>query len=380
MAKKKVVEDAVKEPAQIEMVKPVKMTFTEQLKYAGTVSKKQILFFTKNIAVMLEAGSTLPEALDVMSKHVKGKLQFVIMDLAQQVQHGHRFSYSLARHRNIFPNSYINMIEVGESTGRLGENLQRLAHELEKGYELKKKIIGASLYPGIVFIGGITLSFGIAIFILPKVAKLFRNFKVELPWTTRALMGVADFFQDHGSIAIGGTFFGMIFIYWFLKRAFMRPITHWFILHLPVMKSVSLHLNLTLFCRTLSSLLESGVTIDEAIRVCQKSVSNIYFKRFLGSAYTNIKAGDSLTALLETKKKLFPATDVQIIHIGERSGTLSTSLKYCADIHEKEVDNITKNMATILEPILLVLIGIMVGFLALSIITPIYSITSNLKA
>ncbi len=376
---RKKIEEAIDEPNTIEMVVPVKMTFAEQLKYAGTVSKKQVLFFTKNIAVMLQAGSTLPESLDVMGQYAKGKLKFVIMDLAKQVQHGHRFSYSLARHRNVFPNSYINMIEVGEQSGRLGENLQRLAEELEKNNELKKKVIGAAMYPGIVFIGGIALSFGIAIFILPKVAKLFKNFKVELPWTTRALMGVADFFQQHGPVAIGGTFFGIIFIYWLLKRGFMQPITHWLILHLPVLKNISLHLNLTLFCRTLSSLLESGVTIDEAIRICQKSVSNIYFKRFLGSAYTNIKAGDSLTALLETKRKLFPATDVQIIHIGERSGTLSTSLKYCADIHEKEVDNITKNMATILEPILLVLIGIMVGFLALSIITPIYSITSNIK-
>lgn len=363
-------------PAPPRIQGPTRM---ERFLNSGGVSKKQVLYFTKNLAVMLEAGSSLTEALGVLQEHVKGKLKIIVKDVYIQVDTGQKLSAALKKYEKYFSPVYLNMIEVGEFTGQLSSNLTHLAEQLEKQHELKRKVVGASMYPGIVFVGGIMLSFGIAVFILPSVAELFANFKVELPLPTRILLGISAFFETYGNVAIPGTFFGMIFLFWLLRRKFMQPITHWLILRIPVVKSMSKNLNLTLFCHIAHLLLESGVPIDKALTICAKSVTNRYYKKFLADAHKHITGGKSLTPLLKQKKHLFPQTDVQIIHIGERSGSLSTSLKYCASIHEKELDGLTKNLATILEPILLVLIGLMVGFLALSIITPMYSITAQLR-
>lgn len=345
----------------------------------GGIPKKDILYFTKNLSVMLEAGSTLLEAIGVMGRISKGRLKEVLIEVHAQVERGVKFSVALRRYEKYFSSIYINMIEVGEESGQLAENLQHLAEQLEKTHELKRKIFSAALYPSVVFIGGIMLSFGIAIFVLPEVAKLFNNFSVELPLPTRILLAFAGFFESHGVEAALATFVGISFFAWFFRRPFVKPITHWIFLHIPVIKDISRHLNIALFCRTMGSLLASGITIDESIRICARSVPNVRYQQFLYGAYTQIKGGGNLANLLATKKELFPLTDIQIISIGERSGALSESLSYCSTHHEQELDSITKNMATILEPILLVLIGVMVAFLALSIITPIYSITSSIR-
>ncbi|HAZ28260.1 MAG TPA: hypothetical protein DCY48_00585 [Candidatus Magasanikbacteria bacterium] len=345
--------------------------------YIGRVPQKQILFFTKNLSIMLQSGSTLPEALAVLKTQVKGRLRFILDDVYQSINTGQKLSEALRRHKKAFSDIYTNMIAIGEESGKLDQNLEHLGRQLEKNYELKKKVIGALIYPSIVCIGGIILSLGIALFVLPKVAKLFQNFKVELPLTTRVLISVSTFFQTHGILAAFLVVGGSVALVWTLRRERLRPLTHWVILHTPIISSISIHLNLTLICRTLSLLLKSGLTIDESISICAKTIHNIRYKKFLEFVYQKIKAGDSLTDTLRQNTHLFPPTDIQIISVGESSGTLSHSLEFCSTIHEDEVDSITKNLATILEPILLVAIGLLVGFLALSIITPLYSITGQ---
>ncbi|MFA5076073.1 MAG: type II secretion system F family protein [Patescibacteria group bacterium] len=347
--------------------------------YIGNVSQKQVLFFTKNLFIMLKAGLTLTEALIVLKDQIKGKLQFILNDVYDEVAKGYKLSEALEKTPKVFSDIYTNVIKVGEESGNLEQNLEYLAGQLGKNQALKRKVTGAMIYPAIVFIGGICLSLGIAIFILPKVTKMFDSFQIELPLTTRILIGVSNFFQAHGLIATVSIIGGLIFLFWFFRRKFVQPVSHWLILRLPIVKNIALHLNLTTFTRTLSILLDSGITIDDSIKICTKTVSNYYYKKFLRQTYTQVKAGDSLASILQQNKKLFPITDVQIIQVGEVSGTLSNSLKFCSSIHEDEVDNITKNLSTILEPILLVTIGLMVGFLALAIITPIYSITGKMR-
>ncbi len=356
-----------------------KITRWQKFLYLGGVSRKEILFFTKNLAVMLKAGLTLSEALAVLRNQAKGKLKIVLTEFAEHVEKGYKFSEALEKYPKIFSEIYINIIKIGEQSGTLEENLVHIAEQLGKNWELKKKIKGAMLYPIIVLVGISILTFGITVFVLPKVTKLFRNFQVELPLTTRILIRVADFFQNYGLWAFPITFATIIFLFWFLRSNFVKPATHLFILKAPIIKNISIHLNLTIFCRTLNILLKSGVTIDEGIKICSKTVSNLYYKNFLAYAFGKIKAGGTLAGILKEKKNLFPETDVQIINVGEKSGALSESLDYCASMHENEVDSITKNLANILEPVLLIVIGCIVGFLALAIITPIYSITGQFR-
>lgn len=354
------------------------MSWNKEISF-GNVSPKQILFFTKNLSILLRSGSTLPESLNVLKEQSKGKLQKILTDASRQIDGGNTLSATLRKYPKAFSEIYTNMLQIGEESGKLDQNLEHLSLQLEKSYGLRKKIISAMIYPSVVMIGGILLSIGIAIFILPKVARIFKNFHADLPLATRILLSVSEFFQNHGTLAIGLFLFLSIFLFWLSKQRFTRPLTHWIILHTPVVKQISQHLNLAVICRNMSLLLKSGITIDESIKICSKSLSNIYYQKFLFSAHGKIKSGDSLTNVLHANKTLFPPTDVQIISVGEASGNLSNSLEYCSSLHESEVDDLTKNLATILEPILLIIIGLMVGFLALSIITPIYSITGELR-
>lgn len=345
----------------------------------GWVSQKEILFFTKNLAVMLKSGSTLAESLDVLQKETKGKLRTILNDVYEEVSRGYKFSESLRRYPKVFSEIYTNMLQIGEESGRLEENLEQLVLQLQRSYALRKKIIGALTYPAIVFVGGLIVSLGVVIFVLPKVVVLFKSFGAGLPITTRVMIAISNFFQLYGVWAIPTIFVVLIFLFWLLRRDFLKSVTHWFILHTPVVKTISKDLNLSIFYQTMATLLTGCVTIDDGLKICAKVIPNYYYRKFLINAYGKIKAGSSLTNVLREKRSLFPATDAQIINVGEESGTLCEAMNYCFEIHDGELDDITKNLSTILEPFLLILIGFMVGFLALSIITPIYSIVGQMQ-
>lgn len=344
--------------------------------YLGGVKRKELLFFTKNLLMLVKAGSTLNESLVILRNQSKGKMQIVLGDVCESVQKGYKFSDALLKYPNVFFDVYISMIKIGEESGTLEVNLEHLADQIDKSYQMRKKVIGAMIYPAIVVILAVVLMFGITLFVLPKVTRIFKNFRVELPWTTKALIVIGDVSQDYGVyIAIGLIMLG-IFAFWLLRKKFMHPITHFAILNIPVVKSIASNSNMALFCRTMGMLLKGGVTIDEAMLICVDTAPNHYYKKCFAEAYTDIKGGESLGTVLAENKKLFSETDIQIIHVGEESGSLADSLSYCSSVHEAEVDATTKNLSTVLEPILLIFIGLMVGVLALSIITPIYSISN----
>ncbi len=375
---KEEIKKEIQEVQKVELPKKKKGKF-QKILYIGTVSIKDLLFFTKNLSVMLKAGTTLSEALAVLRDQGKSKLKMILEEVVEQVEGGHPFSEALEKHPRTFTDIYVNIVKIGEESGTLEDNLGYIAEQIDKSYQLRKKIIGAMIYPAIVIIGAIVLGLGIVLFVLPKITVLFKGFDVELPITTRILIWLSDFFQTYGFWASIGGVTGIIFFYILLRQNFIKPTTHWFFLNIPILRNITVHSNLASFCRTMGILLQSGVTIDEGINICSRTVSNYHYKKFLVETHSKVKAGDTLASSLATKKRLFSGTDVQIIKVGEESGTLSDSLQYCASIHEREVDSITKNLSTVLEPLLLISVGLMVGFLALSIITPIYSITGSIR-
>ena len=381
MPKKDIKKEKNKEsskPERVELPEKKRNIFQKML-VIGTVSMKELLFFTKNLSILLKAGTTLTEAIDVLKNQAKGKLKYVLEQVEEEIVEGHPFSEALADHKSTFSEIFVNIVCIGEQSGTLEDNLSYIAEQLDKSYQLRKKIVGAMIYPLIVIIGAVVLGIGIVLFVLPKVTVLFKGFDVELPLTTRILIWISDFFQAHGLLALIVGSVGLIVFFVLVKQKFVKPVTHWIFLYCPVIKNISVHANLASFCRTMSILLKSGVTIDEGIKICSRTVSNYHYQKFLEKTHDKIKSGDTLAASLALKKHLFYGTDIQIVKVGEQSGSLSDSLAYCATIHEREVDSITKNLSNILEPILLVLVGLMVGFLALSIITPIYSITGSVR-
>lgn len=354
-------------------------TRLEKLLYAGSVSHKQLLFFTKNLSILLRSGSSLTEALLVLEDQSKGKLRLVLNEVNFAVQRGTSLGEAFSRFPKVFSPTYVSIIKIGEKSGTLEENIDYIADQLETSYQLRRKIRGAMLYPAIVMIAAILLGIAVTFFILPKLTVLFSNFDVELPLTTRILLAIFNFFQSYGFSAVLGLLALLIFLFWFLRLEIVHPVTHWLLLRIPIVSAISKNYNLALFSRTLGVLLRSGVTIDEGLAICSASVSNYYYKKHFKHAQKDVKGGAELTAVLREDKRLYPATTVQIVHVGERSGTLSDSLEYVSTIHENVVNDITKNLSSLLEPVLLLVIGVMVAILALAIITPIYSITGQFR-
>ncbi len=345
----------------------------------GTVSAKQVLLFTKNLGILLKSGSTLSESIQVLRDQAKGKWYWILNDIVEHIEKGLRFSEALGHYPKTFPPLFKGVVEIGEQSGTLEENLSYLTIQLEKSYELKRKVFSALMYPAIVMIGMIILGFGVSIFILPKISRVFESFRVELPLATRILLAISRFFTNYGTIAIIGFFVGIFFLIYLFRRHFMKPLSHWLLLHIPVVKNLVIRLNLSMFCRTLGILLRTGTTIDDGLRTCVNTTSNFYYMKFLQYAHNQVKGGSALADILKRKKNLFPPTVTQIIQVGEASGTLSDSLDYCAQLNEDEVDNLTQNLTVILEPLILLVLGIAVATLALAIITPIYSITEQFR-
>ncbi|KKR08497.1 MAG: Type IV pilin [Parcubacteria group bacterium GW2011_GWC2_39_14] len=345
--------------------------------YFGGVSKKAVLFFTKNLSIMLKTGSTLSEALRVINKQTKGKFHEVLIEIISKVEQGHKFSEALTDHPKVFTNIYISIVKIGEESGTLDKNLEYLSEQLEKNYKLKKQIIGAMIYPMIILGGTLILGIMISLFVLPKLTKMFKNFRVELPLTTRILIAFSDFFENHGVLAVSILLGGLIALFFFFRLKQIKPYTHRLILHIPLLSSFSKNYSLSMFYRSLSILLKSGSTIDEGIIICSQTVSNVHYKKIIEEIYGKIKTGENLFDLLDQHHKLFPPTDTQVINVGEESGTLADSLAYIASIREDELNDLSKNLSTMLEPILFIFLGLIVAVLALSIITPIYSITQS---
>lgn len=345
----------------------------------GGVSLTQKALFAKHLSVMLKSGLTIVEALEIAADSAQGKLKKVLMGVLKSVKSGQSLSSSFGRYPKVFSATFVSATMAGESSGTLEESLETLAEQLEKEKELTSKIKGAMLYPLVVMTAAFALGIAVTFLVLPKITPLFEGMKMELPITTRALIWFSHFVQAYTWPLFFGLVGGTIFLVWLLRRKFVNPFTHWLFLKLPILKKISFNSNLARFCRTLGTLLKSGLNIDEALEITKDTLGNHYYKKSLAQVSQRIGKGSKLSDNLAQFKNLFPKMTIRMIYVGEESGRLEEVLLYLADFYEVEVDTATKSLSTAVEPILLAFIGLMVGFLALSIITPIYNITGNIQ-
>ncbi|MEK7208740.1 MAG: type II secretion system F family protein [Patescibacteria group bacterium] len=345
----------------------------------GRVSLTQKAVLAKHLALMLNSGLTLTESLTVAIDSAGGALRSILKRVAQSVESGTTFSAALGAHPKIFTGVFTSAVYAGERSGNLATNLANLSRALEKERALLAKIKGAMIYPIIVLAAAVLLGLGIAFFILPKITPLFKGLQIDLPWTTRALIWSADFLDKNGLVFFLTLIAGLIFFWWLARRKFTAPVTHWLILHLPVFGRLAINLNLARLAGTLSLLLKSGVSIDETFLIAERTLGNFYYRHALRRAASDIGRGLKLSASLEQFPKFFPLLFTRLARVGEVSGKFEETFFYLADFYEDEVDTAAKSLATALEPLLLLFIGLVVAGLALSIITPIYELTGNIK-
>lgn len=345
----------------------------------GWISFTEKTLFVKQLSVMLRAGVSITAALYMLSESASSAFKKTLIKIAQAVESGRSLAESMSRHPKAFTPMIISSVYAGEISGNLVENLIHVAEELEKQKRLREKVKGSLTYPVIVLIATVLIAFAMAFFVLPKIVPLFQGLKVDLPFTTRALINFSEFIEANTSQVLITTIVAMAAFVFLLKQSFMKPFRSWFLLSFPISKKITKFINIDIFCRTLGSLLESGLTINEALDVTEKTVTNYHYNKAIKKSLKHVLNGSRLSENLERYPKLFPLTVTRMIRVGEESGELGNNLKYLADFYESEVDTMTKSLASSIEPLLLTFIGLIVGFLALSIVTPIYEITGNIQ-
>jgi type II secretory pathway component PulF len=214
-------------------------------------------------------------------------------------------------------------------------------------------------------------------FVLPKIIPLFEGLKVDLPATTKMLILFSHLIQNHGLALFIGLVAVISLLVWYTRQKFSHPVTHWILLKTPILKGIVRNTNLSRFCGTLATLLKGGLNIDEALEITKDTLSSYYFKKTIPFITDHVTKGGKLSEGMAQFKNIYPKMVTRMIEVGEKSGTIESSLFYLSDFFENEVDTSTKSLSTAIEPILLIFIGLVVAFLALSIITPIYQITGS---
>ncbi|MDP1689010.1 MAG: type II secretion system F family protein [bacterium] len=337
---------------------------------------KEKILFVNHLSIAVRSGMTLTQGLNMIkiqtqSRSFKKVLDIIIAD----VESGTFLSASLEKFKRTFGNLFINVVRVGEASGTLAENLKYLSDEMKKSYEIRKKIRGAMLYPLIVFTVAILISVGLVVFVVPKFVAIFAQQKAALPLPTTILINISNFLRDDWMYAIG-IMLGIIVLFRILLRVqFTHYYIHRTLLMLPILGTIMIKFNMSSITRILALLLNSGVKIVEAITITSDTNDNLVYKRALEVSADYSKRGEYLSKYFSTRSDLFPLIVTNMIAIGENTGNLVENLRYLAGFYEEEVDDFSKNLSSIIEPFMLVILGGIVAFIALSIILPIYQLT-----
>ncbi|HSW87941.1 MAG TPA: type II secretion system F family protein [Candidatus Saccharimonadales bacterium] len=339
------------------------------------------LLFTKHLSILIESGITIVEALDILAQQTgSDTFRQVVTAISSDIKNGQTFAAALSKHPDVFNTLYVSLIEVGEKSGTLDTNLTYLADQLSKEYAFRKKIKGALMYPTIVFVAAIIIGFSISIFALPKLIDLFEGFDVALPITTQILLWFANVMKSFG-VFIAILFVGLVFLLRFLiSLPSIKPTWQSMQLSLPVVGPLIVNAELSLLCRSLGVMLKSGLPITTALEIQERISSNAVFVYYVQNLLGAVTNGKPLAQELESGNyPRIPLIMAKMIAVGERTGNLDKTLVYLGEFFEGEVDDATKNLSTVIEPVMLLFVGIIVAFVALAIISPIYQLTGSIK-
>ncbi len=344
------------------------------------VSLADKMFFTRNLKVMVSAGLPLTKALFSLANQVKSKtFKKAILEIRERVEKGESFSQALNLFPRIFPPIYQNMVKVGEESGRLEEVLEILAKQLEREHELKSKVKGAMIYPAVVVSAMIGIGILMLVMVVPKLAETFEELEIELPPTTKFVIFLGNFLSKNFLFFFFGIIIFFLAFNWFLKTKRGKKIFDSLILKIPIISNISRKQNSALFTRTLSSLISAGVSLPRALEITAGTLGNVFFQEALIDGAERVKKGERLSQVLKEYQKFIPLTTISMIEVGEETGETAQILEKLADFYEDEITNATKNLASVIEPVLLLLIGGAVGFFAISMVQPMYSMLQSIK-
>ncbi len=341
------------------------------------VPLKEKLFFVQHLGIMLKAGISLSVALKTLADQSSNKLfEAALTGLAADVEKGKGFSESLKPYENIFGELFINMIEAGELSGKLENVLEQLYIQMKKQHELTGKVKGALTYPAVIIfaMGGIGVF--MMIFVVPKITEMLKSFNAELPLATRILIGLSEAIINNGII----TLIVLAILITTATKAMHtykgKYIFQTLVLKMPIISPIIKKINLARFSRTISALLKTDIAIIKSFQITANVLGNLHYRNALLEMAERIKKGGQINEVIKTYPKLFPPTVAQMIAIGEQTGELDNILQELAGFYEGEVDQVMNNLPSIIEPLLILVLGCGIGAMAVAIIMPMYSLTS----
>lgn len=337
------------------------------------------LMFTKYLSVLLHSGLAMDDALSIIADQSRrGPLKKIVATLLQDVRGGETLASGFAKFPQVFSSIYINLVGAGEASGTLQDNLGHLAEQIQKEHTLRQKVRGALMYPAVILVGAVVLSIGIVVFILPNITDVFRTLNVELPWTTRALLWLAELFEQHGGLVALGFVLLIVAIAVVRKIKPIQPALHRVWLMVPVVGTIMRNTNLARFARVTGTMLKSGSTISDILPIATSVLKNARYRFLLAQMAQEVHRGRSLASFMQIHRREFSEITVHMTRVGEESGALGEMMTYVAEFYEQEIDDTMRNLSNLLEPVLLVVIGVLVGTLALSIISPIYQVVGKI--
>jgi len=346
----------------------------------GGVSQKQLCTFTRQFSVLQDAGLPVLRSLKILKGQLKpGVLRNALIDVVDDVESGSALSEALARHPKVFDRLYVNMVRAGEVGGALEVILRRLADFKEKAQSLKRKVVGAMIYPVVVILAAIGILTFIMIQIVPKFKEIFAAFDMKLPAMTQTLLDISDFMKHYFWIV------PLVFIGWLVFCRLLRLmywgryVLDWVWLHVPIIGGILEKTIVARTMRTLGTLVSSGVPILEALSIVKETAGNAVFEAMFQRVFESVREGESI-AMPMKESRLVDDMVVNMIDVGEETGELDKMLNKIADVYDEEVDVLVQGLVKLLEPVMVLFLGLSVGFIVVALFMPMLAILEKLSA
>ncbi len=350
---------------------------TISLPFLNRIKPQDKINFARNLGSMITAGLAMSRALNVMERQAKNiSLKKVLVSLQKDISEGKTLSQAMSNFKNVFTPIFISMVAAGEQSGSLAESLRIVGLQMDKSNALQKRIKGAMMYPSIVFIAMGLVAILMLTYIVPTLMKTFLDLHVELPASTRFILFMSSTLRDHG-LVVFSVFCVVVgvFMIW-SKKPSGKNVIHYAILKIPIIGNLVKEVNSARTARTLSSLLSSGVDVVESVRITTEVIQNVHYKDILKKAGEAIQKGEPISKVFTENEKFYPIFLGEMMSVGEETGKIGEMLIGVATYYEDDVDQKTKDMSTIIEPFLMVIMGAAVGFFAVAMISPMYSLVN----
>ncbi len=351
-----------------------KHTLSFSFSFGSGVKQHDKIVFARNLSKMIQAGLPLTRGLSILERQSKGVFKKVLREINDSLATGVTLSDAMKKYPHIFSNLFVSMVRAGEESGNLSLALQNISAQMEKTYQLNKKIKGAMMYPAVIFSLMLVLGVLMMVYMVPTLTSTFIGLGIKLPLSTRIIIAISNFLKEYIIFLVIGLGVAGAAGISLLKTAKVKHAVDFILLHLPVIKDFVKQVNSARTARTLSSLLSSGVDIVVAIGVTKEVVQNSYYKTVLEEIGNTIQKGDPISSIFAKYESLYPVFVGEMVAVGEETGKISEMLSGIAEFYEEEVDQKTKNLSSIIEPILMILIGAGVGIFAISMLAPTYSL------